>query len=151
MIRLQAMGLGMFILDTDHITLFQGEASREADRLRKRLAAVAPEIPHTTIVTYEEQTRGWLAYAKQAKDIEGQIQAYRRLQEHLESYRNISVVGFTRIAAVEYRSLLRLRVRIGTMDLRIAAIALVNDATLLSRNLQDFRKVPGLKVEDWTS
>lgn len=43
------------------------------------------------------------------------------------------------------------RPRIGTMDLKIAAIALANDATLLSRNLRDFGKVPGLRVEDWTN
>lgn len=36
------------------------------------------------------------------------------------------------------------------MDLRIACIALVTSSTLLSRNLRDFRKVPGLAVEDWT-
>jgi len=36
------------------------------------------------------------------------------------------------------------------MDLRIAAIVLSRDATLLSGNLADFREVPGLKVEDWT-
>jgi tRNA(fMet)-specific endonuclease VapC len=35
------------------------------------------------------------------------------------------------------------------MDLRIAAIALAHDALLLSRNLKDFRKVPGLCVDDW--
>ena len=40
--------------------------------------------------------------------------------------------------------------RLQTMDLRIARIALVTDSTLLSRNLRDFRKVPGLIVEDWT-
>ncbi len=36
------------------------------------------------------------------------------------------------------------------MDLKIAAIVLANDSMLLSRNLSDFRKIPGLKVEDWT-
>jgi tRNA(fMet)-specific endonuclease VapC len=36
------------------------------------------------------------------------------------------------------------------MDLKIAAIVRARGATLLSRNLVDFRKVPGLKVADWT-
>ncbi len=36
------------------------------------------------------------------------------------------------------------------MDLRIASIALTTDSTLVSRNLRDFKKVPGLVVEDWT-
>ncbi len=37
------------------------------------------------------------------------------------------------------------------MDLKIAAIAMSLGATLLSRNLADFKKVPELKVEDWTA
>ena len=40
--------------------------------------------------------------------------------------------------------------RVATMDLRIAAIVLSQGATLLSRNMVDFGKIPGLKVEDWT-
>jgi tRNA(fMet)-specific endonuclease VapC len=44
-----------------------------------------------------------------------------------------------------------MKIRIGTMDLKIASIVKVRDATLFSRNLRDFRKVPGLKVEDWSS
>ncbi len=35
------------------------------------------------------------------------------------------------------------------MDLRIAAIALTNNALLLSADLDDFERVPGLKVENW--
>ena len=37
-----------------------------------------------------------------------------------------------------------------SMDLRIAAITIARDALLISKNLTDFRKVPGLRVEDWT-
>jgi tRNA(fMet)-specific endonuclease VapC len=36
------------------------------------------------------------------------------------------------------------------MDLRIGAIALANDALLISRNLRDFMRIPNLHVEDWT-
>jgi predicted nucleic acid-binding protein len=63
--------------------------------------------------------------------------------DHLDS-------SFDERAATEFQRLRRSRLRIGTMDLKIAAIVLAHDATLLSRNLSDFRKVPGLKVEDWT-
>ena len=47
-------------------------------------------------------------------------------------------------------NLRRRRLRIGTMDLKIAAIVLSHQATLLSRNLVDFSQVPGLSIEDWT-
>lgn len=35
------------------------------------------------------------------------------------------------------------------MDLRIGSIALSRDGLLLSRNVNDFRQVPGLHVENW--
>ena len=42
-----------------------------------------------------------------------------------------------------------LTLRIGSQDLKIAAIAMTQDALLLSANLRDFQKVPGLRVENW--
>ena len=40
-------------------------------------------------------------------------------------------------------------IRIGTLDLKIAAITIAHDATLLTRNTVDFAKVPGLRFENW--
>ena len=79
-----------------------------------------------------------------------QVEAYRRLRTHLDNYRQIPVLDFDDNAATIYQQLRRTRIKIGTMDLKIAAIAISLDATLTSRNLVDFEKVPGLKVEDLT-
>jgi len=61
------------------------------------------------------------------------------------------VLEFDEAAAAEFQRLKQSRLRIRTTDLKMAAIALTHDATLLSRNLSDFRHVPALKVEDWTA
>ena len=57
---------------------------------------------------------------------------------------------FDEHAVEQFHRLWMARLRIGTMDLKIAAIALAHNATLLSRNLVDFGKIPALRVEDWT-
>jgi tRNA(fMet)-specific endonuclease VapC len=55
----------------------------------------------------------------------------------------------SRAAADVFRQLRRQKIRIGSRDLKIAAIALAQGALLLSANLRDFEKVPGLRVENW--
>ncbi len=62
----------------------------------------------------------------------------------------IPLIAFDAAAAAIVQQLQRQRIRIGTMDLKIASIALAQEASLLSRNVTDFQKVPGLQVEDWT-
>lgn len=38
---------------------------------------------------------------------------------------------------------------IGPMDAQIAGIALAHDLTLVTRNLREFERMPGLRVENW--
>lgn len=140
----------MYLLDTDHISALQrgGESAR---RLALRLAEDPSQEVAVTIVSYEEQTRGWLAYIARATTVQEQVAALRRLRQHLEDYCAVPLIDFDMKAAQIFQQLQTARVRIGTMDLKIAAIALANDAILLTRNASDFRRVPGLRIEDWTT
>jgi tRNA(fMet)-specific endonuclease VapC len=124
-----------------------GAARRLSDRL---LAGVAQGIA-TTIVNFEEQMRGWLAYLARARTVRQQVEGYRRLSRQLDRYRSITVLDFDERSAVEFQRLRKRHRRIGTMDLKIAAIVLSRGDTLLSRNLPDFSQVDGLRVEDWTA
>ena len=139
----------MVILDTDHVSLLEwGDESSEP--LRERLANLAAHEVAATIISYEESMRGWMAYIARAKTIEQQVQAYQRLHRHLDNYRQIPLLDFDAHAGQEFQRLRQARIGIGTMDLKIAAIALASGATLLSCNRVDFEKVPGLSIEDWT-
>ena len=94
--------------------------------------------------------RGWLAFVAKSKTLDQQIYAYQKLHRFLESYRNTSVLDFDEKAVTVFRNLKSQKIRVGTMDLKIAAIAISNNAILVSRNLSDFEQVPNLTVQDWT-
>ena len=142
----------MFILDTDLISLLESESqSLAAQTLRLRLSRLNPEQRITTIITFEEQMRGWLAFLAQRRNSAQHVAAYLRLQGVLERYQKFTVLPFDDTASAEFERLQKQRIRIGTMDLKIAAIALANDATLLTRNLTDFSRVPQLQIEDWSA
>jgi tRNA(fMet)-specific endonuclease VapC len=141
----------MIVVDTDTLTLMMREDVPLRRKLLDRLADTGPDDFATTIVTYEEQTRGWMKYKARAKNITQEIEAYSRLKKHVDNYRTLTILDFDAPAAAEFQRLRQLKIRIGTMDLKIASIVKVQGATLFSRNLVDFKKVPGLKVEDWSA
>jgi tRNA(fMet)-specific endonuclease VapC len=45
--------------------------------------------------------------------------------------------------------LLRQGIAVPTTDLQIASVALVHDLTLVTHNTDDFRNIPGLRLDDW--
>ena len=139
----------MLILDTDHLTEYQRGTSAEALRLKERLDR-AGEPFGTTIITVEEVMRGWMAAIRRSTDPARQINAYRQLRQLFRFFASWDVLDWTPTSAAQFSALKFAKTRVGTMDLRIASIALANDATLLSRNIQDFQQVPELNV-DWLS
>ncbi len=140
----------MFILDTDHLTVIQRQSEPAYSALQARLQQVSAGDIHTTIINVEEQMRGWLAVISRANRIRQDVFAYRQLHALFSFFGEIPVLDFDEAAAERFTRLRRSRLRLGSMDLKIAAITLSHGATLLSRNLADFRRVPELLVEDWT-
>jgi tRNA(fMet)-specific endonuclease VapC len=139
----------VIILDTDVLSLVQRAEGPAYDRLAQRLDAAGDDVA-VSIVSFEEQMRGWLAYIANARTSAQQTQGYGKLRALLEDFGTRPVLDFDQDCAAEFDRLNRVRVRVGTMDLKIAAIAIAHGALLLSRNLADFRKVPGLRVDDWS-
>lgn len=60
------------------------------------------------------------------------------------------MLDFNNNANYYYQDLIKQKIRIGTRDLRIAAIALSVNGIVVTRNIRDFEKVPGLTTENWT-
>ena len=139
----------MILLDTDHLTVLKYPEDPRRARLEARLSTSSDQDIATTIVNAEEQMRGWLAEINRPRTVHQQIPAYERLLELLDFLSEIPVIPFDVHAADEFDRLRRMKVRIGSMDLKIACIALVHNALLLSANLRDFRQVSGLQVESW--
>jgi tRNA(fMet)-specific endonuclease VapC len=138
----------MIILDTDHFTVLRYADDSRYPILTQRLLASEDQRIVTTVVTVEEQMRGWLAEVNRLRDIRRQRTAYDRLAmlvEFLSEWETLRIDE----GAIEQFNDLRQRIRIGTQDLKIAAIALTYRALLLSANLRDFRCVPGLNVQNW--
>jgi tRNA(fMet)-specific endonuclease VapC len=93
--------------------------------------------------------RGWLSAIHAQRDVRRQVTYYQRLVGLFRFFADWRILPFDDLSAERFRLLRTQRVRIGAMDLKIASIVLVQEATLLSTNLRDFHKVPGLRVEDW--
>jgi tRNA(fMet)-specific endonuclease VapC len=135
-----------YVFDTDMLTLYQ-EGHPEVCR---RVVAHRPDELATTIISVEEQLSGWFTMLRRPADRKTLARIYQRMTETVSFLKQVPIVSFTEQAIARYESLRLMKLNIGSMDLRIASIALENGSTLVTRNVRDFRRVPGLSTEDWS-
>ncbi len=136
----------MILLDSDSYTLHQYGQEKIVER-----CGTATEAASITIVTQIEVLRGRHDALLKAENGDRLLHAQRLLALTVQHLRQFPVVPFDDAAAAEFdrlRENKKLK-KIGRGDLLIAAIALAHGATLVTRNLKDFRQVPGLQVENW--
>jgi len=138
----------MILLDTDHFSVLTDARHRFHERFASRLTNEIQRIA-LPVIAVEEQLRAWLAQIHRSRSAQALITPYGRLVHLLDVLADWEIVTWTEQSAAEFDSLRKERIRIGTQDLRIAAIALSEGALLLSSNLRDFQQVPNLQAEDW--
>lgn len=136
----------MYILDTDHISLFLQNNSI----VKQRISIITSEEIATTIVSVQEQTRGWLNVINQCSNSDRVLWGYTGLSKAVQFFNTVPVLQFDRAAYNIFLGLKSQKIRIGTQDLRIAAIALAVGGAIVTRNQRDFGKIPGLTLENWT-
>jgi tRNA(fMet)-specific endonuclease VapC len=139
----------MILLDTDHFSALQIPAGARRDRLRARMTASPDQHFAVTAITLEEQLPGLLAEIAATPDAARQVGAYQRLVDLVRFFGAWEIVAFDDAAAVRSAALRKARVRIGTMDLKIASIAVAQDVLLLTANARDFGMVHGLRFANW--
>lgn len=139
----------MIILDTDHLTVLKYAKDARFSRLAQRMADSADQDFATTAITLEEQLRGWLAQINRNQDVLKQIPAYAELTGLIEFFSYWTILPFDALAAQKFAEYRQQKIKTGTMDLKIASIAVSQNALLLTSNTRDFESIPDLRIEDW--
>lgn len=139
-----------YLFDTDHVSVLQRQSGSEFVTLMSRVAQHPPGDLVLSVIGFHEQMLGCQTYIARARSSADLIRGYAMLGRLLIDYSTAVVLPFDQSAALVFDGLISQRIRIGSMDLRIASIALSRGLTILTRNARDFRQVPGLMIEDWT-
>jgi tRNA(fMet)-specific endonuclease VapC len=136
----------LFVLDTDHLTLYQ----MGHPQLLQNIARHLTDQLAISVITVEEQLTGWQRALRLAKDDARRERVYERMALTVEALAGWRVLPLSRAALSRHATLIRHRINVGSNDLKIAATALELNATVVTRNLRDFGRVPGLSCQDWT-
>lgn len=138
--------MALYILDTNTFTLFR----RGHPRVTANLSAHAGDTVGLTSVNVEEVLTGWYARGRRAKTKAERAAASQLLADAVMLLGQFPVFPLTEPAIDRYDQLVRQKLNIGANDLRIASIALELGAVVVTNNVRDFGRVPGLVTEDWS-
>jgi tRNA(fMet)-specific endonuclease VapC len=141
--------VSVFILDTDTLSLIQHRNPIVLDAIRA--ARAADHVLALTAVTVEEQAKGWFAEFRVARTTARLALLSQLFSEAVELWGTFRIFPQTEPSLARFDLLVAAKLNVGKMDLRIASIALELGATVVTHNLRDFGRVPGLPTADWTA
>lgn len=138
----------MIAFDSDVLTL----AWEKVEPYASHAAAVPRHLRGIPVVVAEEVLRGRLDQVRKAEAGKTKVrlpEAYAFLAFTLDGLRGGEYLPFTSAAESLVSAWRPSKIRVKTMDMRIAATAIVHNATLVTRNARDFRLIPGLSLDVW--
>jgi len=139
----------LYILDTDHVSLWLEDHPTVRSKATEFEADLA-----ITIVTVQELFNGWVGRLNDPAQANHQVRLYAKLSRIVAYLQEVKVLELDEVADRCFRQMLtdypNLRKNRIQKDMRIAAIVLSRNATVVTRNRRDFEQVPGLKIEDWS-
>ncbi len=136
----------MILLDTDTLSLYFNNHIRVVRRLES-----AEEEPAISIVSRIEVLQGRFASVLKAANAEELLRLQERLLTADRQLSEFAIVPFDKASGSEFDRLRQSKRhgKMGRNDLLIACTALANRATLVTRNVKDFKMAPGLRLEIW--
>jgi tRNA(fMet)-specific endonuclease VapC len=135
-----------YLFDTDTFSLY---LQHNPEIIGNMIRHLSDEVM-VSIITVKEMWDGWAAVVAKAKTPDQVADAYSRLTNTLNELKNWPIVTFLSGAVAQYAALKKQRLNVGSNDLKIASIALVIGAKVVTKNRRDFARIPSIMIEDWT-
>jgi tRNA(fMet)-specific endonuclease VapC len=129
-----------YLLDTDVLSLLQ---RKDANVTQFISTFPASELAISTI-TYEEQIAGRFGQIHKSKTTTEQARAYYWLWATANFLKPWTIMEFSEDSIARFESLKSQKLNVGGNDMRIAAIALEENLTVITRNVSDFSRIPNL-------
>jgi tRNA(fMet)-specific endonuclease VapC len=139
--------MSLFVLDTDILSLYW----RGDPLVQQRVDAQLSTDVAITVMSVDEQLTGWYTLARQARNPRDVAHAYPQMGDAVRFLARWRILPYTEQAIARVAQLKAIRLNVRVMDLRIAAITLEHGGIVVTRNLRDFQRVPGLNVENWAA
>jgi len=98
---------------------------------------------------FNELVNGWNAFSTKKRNSDSLVRTYFEFEKILRDFSVMQLVSFDQKAAEVFDDLNHKSLRVGSMDLRIASIAIANQMTLATQKSVDFERVPGLSIQNW--
>lgn len=141
--------MALFLHDTTSLTHLRNKHPLVSAAYAFHSQPTSGDVVDVASVNVEEVVGGWLGLLQKARTPQDEANASQLLNDSVRFLGQFPLYSMTDTAVLRYHSLRKQKLNVGRNDLRLAALALELNATVVTDNIRDFGRVPGLKWVDW--